>query len=167
MKKWFRDFARFIKNSWKFRKELIDYYPFDYAYSLRLLLRSLIIQEENMRLRSNEDNESLDKKTKKMRRAIRLLQNKIEDNYVQKAEKELGKELKYGEIEFKQMPNGLYEMTSTVDNDETIKNDNREIIKYSVLIENKEWSELWDIIKGTKWKDWDNYDGSDMRHWWS
>jgi deoxyhypusine synthase len=29
---------------------------------------------------------------------------------------------------------------------------NREIIKYSVLIENKEWSELCDIIKGTKWR---------------
>jgi hypothetical protein len=131
-----------------------------------MFLRCLILQEENMRLHSHEDKESLDKKIKKMRRAIQLLQNKIDDNYTNRAEKELGKELNYGEIEFKQMPNGLYEMTSTIDNDETIKNNNREIIKYSVLIENKEWSEVWDIIKGTKWKDWDNYDGSDMRHWW-
>jgi hypothetical protein len=29
-----------------------------------------------------------------------------------------------------------------------------------------EWKELWEIFKGTKFKDWENYDGSDMRGWW-
>ena len=31
---------------------------------------------------------------------------------------------------------------------------------------NKEWKELWQIIEGKKYKEYKDYDGSDMRCWW-
>jgi hypothetical protein len=52
--------------------------------------RSLEIQEQGMRLKGLEVSETLDKKVNKMQRAIELLQNKIDDNYIERTEKDFG-----------------------------------------------------------------------------
>ena len=43
---------------------------------------------------------------------------------------------------------------------------NRKVIKLSQELQRKEWSELWRIIKGTKYKTYEDWDGSDIRGWW-
>jgi hypothetical protein len=40
------------------------------------------------------------------------------------------------------------------------------IFKKAHELENKEWKELWQIIEGKKYKEYKDYDGSDMRGWW-
>jgi hypothetical protein len=33
-------------------------------------------------------------------------------------------------------------------------------------LEEKEWKELWEIIEGKKYKEYKDWDGSDLRTWW-
>jgi hypothetical protein len=43
---------------------------------------------------------------------------------------------------------------------------NRRVLKRSQELQQKEWNELWRIIKGTKYKTYEDWDGSDIRGWW-
>jgi hypothetical protein len=44
------DIPRFVKNVWKFRKELFDHRDWDYMYSLKMLKRNLELLRTDMRL---------------------------------------------------------------------------------------------------------------------
>jgi len=72
-----------------------------------ILKRSLEIQEQGLRSMGIEESLSLDKKLSKMRRAIELLKNKIEDNYISRTEEIYG-EVYLGEMEFEETENGKY-----------------------------------------------------------
>ncbi len=153
----------FIKNIWRLRRELWSHRWWDYHFTLRILKRSLEIQEKGMTLRGREESISLERRLVKMRRAIELLQNKIEDNYIERTEEKHGK-LVLKEWKFEESENGSYVL---VDEDtEEEKKHNRMIFKKAHDLEQKEWEELWEIIKGKKWKEYKDYDGSDLRGWW-
>ncbi len=159
------DIPHFIKNIYRFRKELYSHDWWDYRFTLNMLERSLTIMENGMTEKGIEVGEMLEPKLKSMRRALELLKNSREDNFVDRAEAELG-ELILSDWLFEETEDGFHKLVDT----ETKKDKahNRKIFKRAVKIEQDEWNELWNIIKGTKnSKKYDsNYDGTDMRAWW-
>lgn len=155
----------FFKNIWKFRKELYTHQWWDYRYTLNILERSLTIMEKEMSIRGMEISETREPKVKSMRRALELLKNNREDNYIEMAEKEIGKLIMY-DWEFEKTDDGIYQL---IDNEtEEEKRHNRAIFKRAHEIEESEWKELWEIFKGSKNSKHygENYDGTDMRSWW-
>jgi hypothetical protein len=159
-----RTIPRFFKNIWRFRKELSSHEWWDYHFTLEMLYRSLSIMEAKM-VDGMEEPISRNKKVAKMRRALELLKHKLDDDYIERAEGELG-ELSRNPIEFEPVEGkeGLYSM---VDNDTPAeKRHAKKVYKRARVIEEKEWKELWDIFKGKKFTTWDKYDGSDLRGWW-
>ena len=82
-----------------------------------------------------------------MRRALELLKHKLDDDYTERAELELGP-INHSEFEFEKTEDGNYRL---IDNDtEEDKKHFRKVYKRARVIEDKEWSELWDILKGKK-----------------
>jgi hypothetical protein len=159
------DIPLFFKNIWRFRKELYNHQWWDYRFTLEMLYRSLSIMEKGMSEKGIEVTETRDVKVQKMRRALELLKHKLDDDYIQRAEVELG-ELNRNPIEFEPIEGkeGLYRL---VDNDTPAeKKHARNVYKRARVIEEKEWKELWDIFKGKKFTTWEKYDGSDLRGWW-
>lgn len=157
------DLPSFIKNVWKFRRELWKHRWWDYDFTLMLLKKSLEIQEDGMRTRGWEEQTSLDKKLARMRKVIKLIQNHLDDNFVDRVEIELG-ELYLSDLKFEKTDNGMYAL---VDEDtEEQKAHNKLVFKKAHELEEKEWKEIWETIKGKKYKEYKNYDGSDLRTWW-
>jgi hypothetical protein len=155
---------RFFKNIWRFRKELAHHEWWDYRYTLEMLYRSLVIMESKMH-DGMEIRETRDKKVEKMQRAIQLLKHKLDDDYTARIEVELGKLILH-DWEFEELENGNHRL---IDNDTPAeRKHNRMIFKEAHKLEDKEWIELWNILKGTKYsKTWgDTFDGTDMRGWW-
>jgi len=155
----------FIKNVWRFRKELYSHQWWDYRFTLNMLERSLTILEAGMSTKGMEVSETREPKVKQMRRALELLKNNKEQNYIDRAEAELG-ELKFADWLFEETEDGLHRLIDT----ETKKDKahNRRVFKRAAAIEKAEWNELWDIFKGTKnsHKFGPEFDGKDMRGWW-
>jgi hypothetical protein len=159
------DIPLFFKNVWRFRKELYNHQWWDYRFHLEMMYRSLSIMEKGMSEKGIEVTETRDVKVQKMRRALELLKHKLDDDYIQRAEVELG-ELSHNPIEFEPIEgkDGLYRL---VDNDTPAeKKHARNVYKRARVIEEMEWKELWDIFKGKKFTTWEKYDGSDLRGWW-
>ena len=159
-----RTIPRFFKNIWRFRKELAHHEWWDYRYTLEMLYRSLVIMESKMHA-GMEIRETRDKKVEKMQRAIQLLKHKLDDDYTERIEAELGKLILH-DWEFEELENGNHRV---IDNDTPAeRKHNRMIFKEAHKLEDKEWIELWNILKGTKYsKTWgDTFDGTDMRGWW-
>ena len=159
------DIPLFFKNVWRFRKELYNHQWWDYRFHLEMMYRSLSIMEKGMSDKGMEVAETRNVKLIMMRRALELLKHKLDDDYIQRAEGELG-ELSRNPIEFEPVEGkeGLYSM---VDNDTPAeKRHAKKVYKRARVIEEKEWKELWDIFKGKKFTTWEKYDGSDLRGWW-
>ncbi len=175
-------FWNFLSNIWKFRKELYNHEWWSYSFTLQMLYRSISIMEKGMH-GGNEVSETRNKKIQKMQRLLVLLDNNINDKYIEIAEKELGCELILNDFEFKELDEDdfsdqkLYEI---VDND-TIeeKEINRKITERARNIEELEWIEICEIIKGQDLselskksydgveRDWfDLFDGTGLRGWW-
>ena len=76
-----RGIPNFFGNIWKFRKELYNHQWWDYRYTLEMLYRSLVIMEKELSVKGIEVHISRDKKLTKIRRAIQLLDNRLNDNY--------------------------------------------------------------------------------------
>lgn len=167
------DIWRFFLNIYRFRKELWNFQPWDYAYNLRLLRRSLELTRDEI-VNGHEEDRSRLKKVAKMDRAIELLHNFTEDTFIEQAETLCGKSL----------------ILSNWDNineedSEEVKVNNREILDKAHELQRAQWEELWGIFKGTRnesatsvtqkksienqdtWDEYfDNFDGSDIRGWW-
>jgi hypothetical protein len=176
-----RGIPRFITNVYKFRKELYDHAWWDYRYTLEMLHRSLVIMESKMH-DGMEIRETRDKKVQKMQRAIQLLKSKIDDDYVDRAQLELGN-IAWRPFEFEKTEDGNYTM---IDNDTPAeKKHMSKVFAYARKIEEAEWKELWQIFEGQDYKDYrkitkkltpkemqdmnvwnDWFDGSGMRGWW-
>jgi hypothetical protein len=159
------DIPLFFKNVWRFRKELYNHQWWDYRFHLEMMYRSLSIMEKGMREKGIEVTETRDIKVQKMRRALELLKHKLDDDYIQRAELELG-EINRSEFDFEPVEGkeGFYRM---IDNDTPAeKKHARNVYKRARVIEETEWKELWDIYKGKKFTTWEKYDGSDLRGWW-
>ncbi len=160
-----RTIPRFFKNIWRFRKELAQHEWWDYRYTLEMLYRSLSIMVVKLEKDGIEEDVSRGKKVQKIKRALELLKHKLDDDYIERVEKELG-ELILHDWEFEELENGNHRL---IDNDTPAeRKHNRMIFKEAHKLEDKEWIELWNILKGTKYsKTWgDKFDGTDMRGWW-
>ena len=159
------DIPLFFKNIWRFRKELYNHQWWDYRFTLEMLYRSLSIMVAKLETDGIEEDGSRGKKVQKIKRALELLKHKLDDDYVNRAEMELG-ELPHKPFEFEKMEDGNYLL---VDNDTPAEREHaQKIYKRAREIEDTEWKELWEIFKGTKFSKkfgW-AYDGSDMRGWW-
>ena len=158
------DIPLFFKNVWRFRKELYNHQWWDYRFHLEMMYRSLSIMEKGMSEKGIEVTETRDVKVQKMRRALELLKHKLDDDYIQRAELELG-ELTHKSIEFEPIEGtDSYRLVDTDTPAE--KKHARKVYKRARVIEDVEWKELWDIFKGKKFTTWEKYDGSDLRGWW-
>ena len=158
------DIPLFFKNVWRFRKELYNHQWWDYRFHLEMMYRSLSIMEKGMSEKGIEVTETRDVKVQKMRRALELLKHKLDDDYIERAELELG-ELTHKSIEFE--PIEGTDSYRLVDSDTPAeKKHARKVYKRARVIEDVEWKELWDIFKGKKFTTWEKYDGSDLRGWW-
>ena len=158
------DIPLFFKNVWRFRKELYNHQWWDYRFHLEMMYRSLSIMEKGMSEKGIEVSETRDVKVQKMRRALELLKHKLDDDYIERAELELG-ELTHKSIEFEPIEGSdSYRLVDTDTPAE--KKHARKVYKRARVIEDVEWKELWDIFKGKKFTTWEKYDGSDLRGWW-
>jgi hypothetical protein len=162
-----RGIPTFFKNIWKFRKELYSHDWWDYTFTLEILYRSLVIMEEGMSKKGMEVAETRNVKVKQIRRAIELLKHKLDDDYLERVEAELGP-INYtnflDEKNWKKLEGGNYEL---IDNDTPEeKKHGRKVFKTARKLEEKEWKELWNIIKGNKFTSWEEFDGTDLRNWW-
>lgn len=159
------DIAHFIKNIWRFRKELWSHSWWDYRFTLNMLERSLNIMESGMSTKGMEVSETREPKVKAMRRALELLRNNKEDNYIAKAEDELGKLIMH-DWEFEETDGGNYRLLDKETPEE--KEHNHKVFQRAKEIEDAEWKELWEIFKGTRYSKryGKKYDGTDMRSWW-
>jgi len=79
-----------------------------------------------------------------MERALKLLKHKLDDDYIERAEAELGELSKW---EWEVDEDGVLIDRDTPEQ----KKHNRVVFKYVKELEDKEWKELWDILKGTKY----------------
>ena len=159
------DIPLFFKNVWRFRKELYNHQWWDYRFHLEMMYRSLSIMEKGMSEKGIEVAETRNVKLIKMRRALELIKHKLDDDYVKRAEDELG-ELSYKPIRFEPVEGkeGLYSLED--DDTPAEKRHAKKVYKRARVIEDKEWKELWDIFKGKKFTTWEKFDGSDLRGWW-
>jgi hypothetical protein len=181
----------FFSNIWKFRKELYEHRWWDYHFTLQMLYRSISIMEKGMQ-NGLEVRETRDKKIQKMQRLLYLLENKIDDKYIDIAEKELGYDLVLHDWKFKEIDRldsdrePLYELIDKDTPEE--KEKNNKIFDKAREIEEQQWNEIWEILKGknygdgseqlldvvqeksitdNKEKDWNDwFDGSGLRGWW-
>lgn len=159
------DIPLFFKNVWRFRKELYNHQWWDYRYTLEMLYRSLSIMVVKLEKDGIEEDVSRMKKVAKIKRALELLKHKLDDDYVERAEAELG-EIQSGPFEFEKMEDGNYQLLDLVTETASTRRHNRKVFKRASDIEEAEWKELWDIFKGKKFTTWDDFDGSDLRGWW-
>lgn len=188
----FIDFSIFISNIWKFRRELWEHRWWDYTFPLQMLYRSVSIMERGMH-NGLEVEETRNKKIQKMQRLLELLDNKINDRYIELAERDLGYEMILKPFEFEEIDNvdengeKLYRMVD-VETDEE-KKLNQKIFDRSREIEETQWKEIWRILEGqdigdynnqmldilqnkkvnstnrkSEWNDW--FDGTGLRGWW-
>lgn len=169
---------QFIVNSWRFRKELSGYYEF--SYDLTFLLKSLKNTRNAIVKYGNEVDHSRLKKVVAMERAIWLLEQFQDDNFIELAEKELNSEYVY---HFNWIPSKEHKGYVELDPDKDIARDenNRKIMNLARELEDKYWNELWNLIKGQDYSIWRNkesvlgeedtdfdqwFDGSGIRGWW-
>ena len=162
-----RGLPNFLKNIWRFRKELYNHHWWDYHFTLEMLYRSLTIMVVKLEKDGIEEDESRMKKVGKIYRALELIKHKLDNDYVNRAEIELG-EISYKPIRFEPIEgsDGLFSLEDDDTSEE--KKHIAKVFKRAKEIEDTEWKELWEIFKGTKFSKkfgW-AYDGSDMRGWW-
>ena len=172
------DIPRFIENIWLFRKALWNYRWFDRNYLFMFMTKALSDMADNTEKKGWEIDKTRIKKVDKMFRAARILDNIVQHNYTEMAEKQLGKELK---IDWDITEEGELVFT-TLKKQEKI---NKQIRTLADKLEEEEWKELWRIFQGQDhkeysklikgmnaveqmekdvWGDW--FDGTGAKNWW-
>ena len=173
----------FVKNIWRFRRELYNHQWWDYHFTLQMLHRSLSIMVDKLESDGIEVDSHRLKKVAKIHRAIQLLKSKIDDDYIERAEIELGK-IKYKPFKFEEIEGS--DSYRLINNDTPEEKEHMgKVFDRANELEDSEWIDLWPIFGGqdhkeykkflkTKsteekfsndlWFEW--FDGSGMRSWW-
>ena len=162
----------FFKNIWIFRKLLWKHRWWDYGFTLLALKTSLEVMEKGMHA-GNEVRESRDKKIVKIQRAIEILQHLENADYMEMAENRLGKRYFYADFDLIPHESGGKELLIGENLTKGQKKINSQLREIKHEIEEKEWNELWDILRGqdyskfNKVQDWnEQFDGTGLRNWW-
>jgi len=165
------DIIRFFKNIIRFRKELLTFNKWDYTYNLQIFKRSIELSADYIEKYSYEIDTNKIKKIQKMRRVIELINNHIDWNYKEIAEKELNYK-SISNIKFVSTDDNTNSVVMVDECSDDEKELNNKILLRSIDIEEEEWDELYKILKGQKYTlengDFDDFfDGSGLRGWWS
>jgi hypothetical protein len=175
---------RFLKNVWRFRKALNRHYWWDHHGSLMFMETCFEHMADNLEKKGLEVDESRLKKVAAMRRTIELISNYNKDLYVEMAEAELG-ELVLHDWEFEDVPDKPgYSRLIDKDTEEEAAH-NRKVYDRAREIEEQEWSELWQNLKGQDHKEYEQlsktfteaerrerdkyyewFNGTGLRGWW-
>lgn len=177
------DIMRFIKNVWRFRKALSRHYWWDHHGTLMFVEIGLSHMSENIEKRGMEIEVSRMKKVASMKRAVQIIKNYNEDNFIEMAESELGP-LHLHDWEFEEIPDkpGFSRLVEKETEEE--KKHNRKVFNRARQIEEQEWKELFRILKGQDmseyrkiyknateeerkgdlWNNW--FNGSGLKGWW-
>jgi hypothetical protein len=132
----------------------------------------LIHMSDKLEKQGLEVDESRLKKVEAMRRVIKLIQNYNNDSYIEMAESELG-ELIHHPWEFEDIEDkpGFSRLVDKETEEE--KEHNRKIFDRSREIEESEWNELHQLLKGQDYSKFDKnkdfyeqFDGSGIKCWW-
>jgi hypothetical protein len=163
-----RGIPRFFKNIWYFRKEMYEFSWWDYRYNLTLFRKSLEMTCHSIEVKGIEIDETRMKKVHAMKELIEILKTIESDDYIDLAEKELGK-IKSFPMEFKPCEDhhDCYELVD--DRTEEEKEHNRLVFSRSYEIEENYWNRMARIIVGQsreELKNGEDYDGTGMRGWW-
>ena len=162
-----RDVPNFFRNIWKFRKALKAHRWWDYHGTMRFIEIGISDIATNIEKSGNEVAESRLKKVYQMKRAVEILKNINDDRYFDIVEKELGGKLEVN-IEWDPIAedSNLYQMKNT--NSDEQKEFNKKYCIRLRELEESEWNELWDILKGKAGaKEYgEKFDGTDLRGWW-
>lgn len=89
----FDDFKNYCKNIFKFRKELVNYVPYDAMASLEFFNRGLKLQKEYMEKHGHTVNN--EKYVREMEVAISYMDRILEDTFIEELEEERGIKLTY------------------------------------------------------------------------
>ena len=177
------DMPRFFRNLWIFRKDLYNYRWYSGQNAvLPFMKTALNDMAAKIDERGIEVEHSKSKKIGKMLRAAYIMERFIEDDFLELAEKELGEVICHG-FDFEPVPDkpGYSRMLNRETDEE--KEHNSKVFARSGEIEDQMWAELWTILKGqdysdfdkikgdAKWKEQDElyknwFDGSGLRGWW-
>jgi hypothetical protein len=177
------DMPRFFKNVWLFRKDLYNYRWYGYNGMLGFMNTSLGDMSKNMESRGHEVESSRNKKITKMVEVKYILERFMEEDFIELAEKELGK-LPHKPLEFEPCEDNP-NYSRMVDNEtEEEKTHRSNVYKRAREIEKEMWNKLWDIFKGQDYDKFKNppedmtdhneqynhwqeqFDGSGLRGWW-
>jgi hypothetical protein len=166
------DLPRFFGNVWRFRRGLWGHYWWDNHGMMMFTEDALIHMSTKLEKHGNEVEDSRLKKIVAMKRAIILIQNYHNDVYVEMAESELGKMVLHPwEFEDVKDKPGFCRLVDK-DTDEE-REHNGKVIQRSREIEDSEWNELFEILKGQDYSKFDKdvdfdeqFDGSGIKGWW-
>jgi hypothetical protein len=178
------DIGRFIKNVWRFRKALSNHYWWDHHGTLMFMETGLTHMADNMEVKGMEVDGPRMKKVAAMRRAVEIIKNYNQSNYIEMAESELGP-IYLHDWEFEEVPDKPgYSRLVEEDTPEERKH-NKKVFDRVRQIEENEWDELFKILKGQDYKEyrklvkldkkkeikndnlWDEwFDGSGIKGWW-
>jgi len=167
------DFPRFIKNIWSFRKGLWQFRSYDPHGIYVMNNIGLTNIADHIEKYGYEVDESRLKKIEKMRRAAQIYKNFMEGDFVEQAEAELG-ELIIHPFEFEPSPEHPdCFIIKDIEND-VEKEHNRAVFERSREIEESQWNELFDILRGQDSSKFDKdiefykqFDGTGLRGWWN
>jgi hypothetical protein len=141
-----RSVIRFFKNAYKFRKALSGYYWWDYSGMLMFMHTCIEDMSKMIDEKGSEAPISKMKKVAFMQRAARIIDNHIEDRYLDMAADILGKKFSQPYI---------------IDGKVVIKGGYNEVYLKALELEEQEWEELMEILKGNE-----NIGILGMKTWW-
>jgi hypothetical protein len=148
---------------------------------LSLLRRSLEIAVVPIEIIGHEVEESRLKKVNQMKRAIELIKNFENDDFIPMAEAELGK-IFHNDWEFEETSDGYLKLKDNDTEEERLHN--RKVFDRAYEIEEQQWAELWKIIAGQERSEFrkivetaekgedvyeassKHFDGTCLRTWW-
>jgi hypothetical protein len=172
------DLPNFFKNAWRFRKALTHHRWWDYRGTLLFMETSLSHIADGLETKGNEVDVSRLKKVQKIRRAVEIIHNIQHGDYIDRAEAELGL------LPESTTMSDLLAILNREDTPEEATH-RRKVYDRAEELEEKEWEELWTILKGQnhtayvmlmgrltqeekrqkdRWNEW--FDGSGLRGWW-
>jgi hypothetical protein len=179
-----RDIMRFIKNVWRFRKPLFRHYWWDHHGTLMFMEVGLNHMSENIEKNGMEIDISRMKKVEAMKRASQIIKDYNEDNYIERAESEVGP-LHIHDWEFEEVPDNPGFSRLVEKETEEEKKHNRKVFNRARKIEKEEWKELMHLLKGQDIKGYKKFektlteeekketnqyynwfDGSGIKGWW-
>lgn len=99
IKEFFKKIWLFLLNSWRFKKELSEFQPYDYEYSIDMFIKSLKLNKNSMEKYSNEEKETLIPKLEQMSRLFEIY-NTLREYKVKNLVEELGYSLSENTYKF-------------------------------------------------------------------